>query len=76
MERMGRELRGRVLLLVPEQDAVVDPAPSLELARASGAIVVMLDGRCGHRASVCERPAISARIRELLDSLRWSTRED
>ncbi len=67
LERAGRQVRARLLVVVAERDEVVDPASSRELAGAAGGELLVLDGRCGHRASSCERPALVAAVARFLD---------
>jgi len=45
---------------------VVDPAPALEFARLARAEVLVLDGRCGHRAPACERGAVQGAVARFL----------
>jgi hypothetical protein len=46
---------------------VVDPAPSRELAGLARAELLVLDGRCGHRATTCERPRLVEAVRGFLE---------
>jgi homoserine O-acetyltransferase/O-succinyltransferase len=62
MERAAAAVRARLLVVVPERDEVVDPGPALEFARLAGAEVLVLDGRCGHRATTCESEAIRSAV--------------
>jgi homoserine acetyltransferase len=66
MERATAAIRASLLVVVAERDEVVDPAPALEFARLAGAEVVVLDGRCGHRATTCESEAIRKAIAAFL----------
>jgi homoserine O-acetyltransferase len=63
---LWRRSRARLLVVVPDRDDVVDPAPALEFARLARAEVVVLDGRCGHRAPVCESGAVQSAIARFL----------
>jgi homoserine O-acetyltransferase len=56
----------RTLLVVSARDEVIDPAPARALAALGGATLVELDGRCGHRAPSCERPALLRAVRGFL----------
>ena len=47
-------------------DELVDPAPALEFARLAGGRTLLLDGRCGHRAPVCEERALSEAVASFL----------
>ncbi len=62
MERAAAAVRAKLLVVVPERDEVVDPAPALEFARLARAEVLVLDGRCGHRATTCESEAIRSAV--------------
>jgi homoserine O-acetyltransferase/O-succinyltransferase len=66
LERAAAAARTRMLVVVSARDEVVDPAPALEFARLQGAEVVVLDGRCGHLATSCERKALWAAVRGFL----------
>ena len=67
LERLAAEVRTRLLLVLSERDEVVDPAPAREFARLSGAELLLLDGRCGHRAVTCERKRVLAAVRRFLE---------
>jgi homoserine O-acetyltransferase/O-succinyltransferase len=67
MERAAAAVRAEMLVVVSRRDEVVDPAAALELARLLGSEVVQLDGRCGHRATVCEKDALWRAVGEFLD---------
>jgi len=66
MERAAAAVRSKLLVIVPERDEVVDPAPAMEFARLARADLVVLDGRCGHRATSCERESIRGAIARFL----------
>ena len=66
MQRAAAAVRARLLVVVPDRDDVVDPAPALEFARLARAEVVVLDGRCGHRAPACESGAVQGAIARFL----------
>jgi len=67
MERAAAAVRAKLLVIVPERDEVVDPAPALEFARLARAEVVVLDGRCGHRATSCEGEAVRSAVARFLE---------
>ena len=67
MERLAAGVRGRLLVIVSEHDEVVDPTPARELARLTGAELVILDGRCGHQAPQCERSRVLAAVQRFLE---------
>lgn len=66
MERAAAAVRAKMLVVVSRRDEVVDPAPALELARFLRAEVLELDGRCGHRATVCEKATLWAAVARFL----------
>jgi homoserine O-acetyltransferase len=66
MERAAAAVRAKLLVIVAERDEVVDPAPAMEFARLARAELVVLDGRCGHRATSCERDTIRGAIARFL----------
>lgn len=55
-----------LLVVVAEQDQMVNPAPSLELAKLRQAETLVLHGDCGHAAPSCEADAVQARVRAFL----------
>jgi homoserine O-acetyltransferase len=67
MQRAAAAVRAKLLVIVPAQDEVVDPAPALEFARLARAEVLVLDGRCGHRAPICEGEAVRSAIARFLE---------
>jgi homoserine O-acetyltransferase len=67
MERAAAAVQAESLVVVSRRDEVVDPAPALELARLLGSEVVLLDGRCGHRATVCEKDALWRAVEGFLE---------
>jgi homoserine acetyltransferase len=66
MERAAAAVRAELLVVVSQRDEVVDPAPALEFARLLGSEVVALDGRCGHRATVCEKETLWRAVERFL----------
>jgi homoserine O-acetyltransferase len=68
LQRAAAAVRAKLLVIVPERDEVVDPAPALEFARLARADVVVLDGRCGHRATTCEREAVRRAVARFLEA--------
>lgn len=67
MERAAEAVQAESLVVVSRRDEVVDPAPALEMARLLGSEVVLLDGRCGHRATVCEKDVLWRAVERFLD---------
>jgi len=66
LQSAAAAVRAKLLVVVAQRDEVVDPAPALEFARFAGAQVVLLDGRCGHRATVCESDAVRRAVSSFL----------
>lgn len=58
--------KAQVLLVVATQDQMVNPAPSVELARHLKARLVELTGDCGHLAPGCEGKKMNEAIRSFL----------
>jgi homoserine O-acetyltransferase len=67
MERLAAEVRARLLVIVSEQDDIVDPTAARELARLTGAELLVLAGRCGHQAPQCERSRVLAAVQRFLE---------
>ena len=67
LERAAAGVRARLLVVVSPTDEVVDPAPALAFARLAHAQVVQLEGRCGHRATSCEKKALARAVAGFLD---------
>ena len=70
LQRAAAAVRAKLLVIVPAQDEVVDPAPALEFARFASAEVIVLDGRCGHRAPICEGEVVRSAIARFLEDAR------
>jgi len=58
--------KAQTLLVVATQDQMVNPAPSVELARHLKARLVELTGDCGHLAPGCEGKKMNGAIRSFL----------
>ena len=54
------------LAVVAEHDQMVNPAPSLELAKLANAETLVLHGPCGHAAPTCEAEAVRAATKAFL----------
>ena len=67
LEQLAPSIRSRLLVVVPERDEVVDPGPARELARLTGATLLVVDGTCGHDALRCQRTRIDGAVRRFLD---------
>jgi homoserine O-acetyltransferase len=62
--------KAQTLIVVATQDQMVNPAPSVELARHLGARLVELTGDCGHLATGCEGKKMNEAIRSFLQEGR------
>ncbi len=69
-EKAGAAVRARVLVIAAEQDHMVNPLPSLEMAAVAGFEVLRLKTNCGHLATRCEDARIAAAVREFLAAVR------
>jgi homoserine O-acetyltransferase len=75
LQRAAAAVRAKLLVIVPQRDEVVDPEPALEFGRLARAELVVLDGRCGHRATVCESDAVRRAVASFLgDERRTASR--
>lgn len=72
LERAAAAVRARTLVVVSGRDEVVDPEPARRFAVAAGAELLVLDGRCGHQASRCERAALRSAVHRFLRGERAS----
>ena len=59
--------KAKTLVIVAARDAVVTPGPALRFAKLIGARTVVLEGNCGHLATVCENAKVNAEIQEFLE---------
>lgn len=62
----AKRMTPELLVVVAEQDQMVNPAPSLELAKLRGGDVLVLHGDCGHAAPSCEADAVGEKVRAFL----------
>ncbi len=64
--RVASVARAQTLLVVATQDQMVNPAPSVALARHLKARLVELTGDCGHLAPGCEGKKMNEAVRSFL----------
>jgi homoserine O-acetyltransferase len=69
-EQTAGAVRARVLVIVSQQDHIVNPAPSQELAKHLKTETVVLSGDCGHDVSACDRDKLVAAVTQFLDKDR------
>lgn len=67
LEAAAAKVKARVLIVSSRQDHMVNPVPAIRFAPLIDARLLMLEGNCGHLATLCEasevRPAIAAALR-------------
>lgn len=66
LERAAGVVKAKTLVIVATQDAVVTPGPALKFARLLNAKTVILEGNCGHLATVCESAKVNSAIKSFL----------
>ncbi|MEO6239498.1 MAG: alpha/beta fold hydrolase [Vicinamibacterales bacterium] len=67
LQRTAARIRARLMIVSTWSDGDVNPAPAFELARLTHAMVLELNGRCGHQAPSCERKVLWAAVGNFLD---------
>lgn len=65
-EEAARTLRAELLMIVALQDEMVNPGPSRELARVTGARIATLSSDCGHLAPGCESEVVAREVARFL----------
>jgi homoserine O-acetyltransferase len=67
LEGAAARVKARALVVSSRQDHMVNPIPAINFAPLIHAKLLILEGNCGHLATVCEastvRPAIAAALR-------------
>ena len=58
---------GELLVVVANQDHLLSPGSSVQLASKMNAKILALDSECGHYAFSCEIEKISETVRRFLD---------
>ena len=66
LERAAAAVKAKTLVIVAAKDAVVTPGPAVKFAKLIGAKTVVLEGNCGHLATVCESAKMNAEIQNFL----------
>jgi len=66
LARAAAEVRTRLLVIVAQKDAMVNPAPAIEFAKLIRAPVVSLDGDCGHLIFECQSDGVVPRVTDFL----------
>jgi len=66
-ERAAAAVKAKVLVIVAAKDAVVTPGPALKFAKLINAKSVVLEGDCGHLATVCESNTVNTEIKKFLE---------
>jgi homoserine O-acetyltransferase len=65
-EEAAKTLRAELLMIVALQDEMVNPGPSRELARVTGARIATLSSDCGHLAPGCESEVVAREVARFL----------
>ncbi|HET7706665.1 MAG TPA: alpha/beta fold hydrolase [Thermoanaerobaculia bacterium] len=66
LEEAAKTLRAELLMIVALQDEMVNPGPSRELARVTGARIATLSSDCGHLAPGCEPEVVAREVARFL----------
>jgi len=66
-ERAAAAVKAKTLVIVAAKDAVVTPGPALKFAKLINAKTVVLEGNCGHLATVCESSTVNTEIKKFLE---------
>ena len=66
MDRISLPVKGRLLVVVAEQDHMVTPGSALAFAQEAQAETLVVDGDCGHLVFECDDGKVAARVREFL----------
>ena len=53
LNQIAERTRGKILIVVPTEDHMVNPGPAMQFAAAAGAPLVELDSTCGHLSFTC-----------------------
>ena len=67
LERAAAAVKAKVLVIAARKDAVVTPGPALNFAKLINAKTVVLEGNCGHLATVCESSTVNTEIKKFLE---------
>jgi homoserine O-acetyltransferase len=67
LERAAAVVKAKTLVVVATKDTVVTPGPALKFAKLINAKTVMLEGNCGHLATVCESEKVNSEIKTFLE---------
>lgn len=65
-EDAGKTAKAQMLIIVAKQDHLVNPFPALAFAKGASATTLVLEGMCGHSATVCEEATMTNAVREFL----------
>jgi len=63
----GQVIKADVMIIVNKQDHIVNPFPSMEIAKHINARLVELNSICGHNAFACEQEKISVEVKLFLN---------
>lgn len=62
----ANKIKAKLLVVVAKQDHMVNPHAALELAKLKEAKTLVLEGDCGHIATVCEEDLMVSAVRAFL----------
>ncbi len=63
---LNRIIKAKILFVVAEQDHIVNPSPSIALAKQLNASLLILTGDCGHKAFFCEADKVKKSVSAFL----------
>jgi homoserine O-acetyltransferase len=66
MGRAAAAVKAKVTVIVAPQDHMVNPQTAVDFADQTGAAIVRLESDCGHLATGCELPKLSAAVAQAL----------
>jgi len=65
-EDAGKTAKAQMLIIVAKQDHLVNPLAALAFAKGANATTLVLEGMCGHWATICEEAGMTKAVREFL----------
>ena len=65
-EAATRAIKADVFVIAARFDHTVTPQPALDLAKALGARLLVLESDCGHMAPSCEAAKVNAAVADFL----------
>jgi homoserine O-acetyltransferase/O-succinyltransferase len=65
-EDAGKTAKAQMLIIAAKQDHLVNPLPALAFAKGANATTLVLEGMCGHWATICEEATMTEAVRTFL----------